>query len=468
MAAFTHKDAEKKTDAALAEEARRHLAQAPHVQLVAELLVRLRAMSLSWWSAEATRARFPAAERMRWLADRPDLRQRVTSQLTGLAPKAARKKTPDFQAALVDSVVDEGDVTARDFEDAFDPVELATYGDASAFWRAFLERFPWDDEARESQELATWLLEALLSNASGLDGAFARKPLLTALDVRTAIDGAAWHTRVPLEVRVAIDRARLAQERQKPKEPFGAEAELAVATPSVLCANLPLRALAGVWAAAEVALGFGDGAAALRVASTAAAAPLPAPPPAQAAAQATSSSAAAKTAPKSDPHASAPSARDAAPLASFARHVPPSMPPIPGSVAPPPSLAPPPMPAMVRPSQPPRDLGRVEKTSPSADYVPASIRATIPDVDAAPKSAAAPIPPKGPPPLPGGNGPASARAGGSAFPPPPAIVHGKGGGPKSAAGEAFDRALTSSEPVDAESTNPWDTNEEPTNKGTRR
>ena len=105
--------------------------------------------------------------------------------------------------------------------------------------------------------------------------------MLSALDVRTAIDGAVWHTRVPLEVRVAIDRARLAHERQKPKEPFGAEAELAVATPSVICANLPLRALAGVWAAAEVALGFGDGAAAL-LASKVAAAPRGAPSATQA------------------------------------------------------------------------------------------------------------------------------------------------------------------------------------------
>ncbi|HVY45561.1 MAG TPA: hypothetical protein VHB21_06755, partial [Minicystis sp.] len=234
MRGFEHQDAERKSDASLAEEARAFLAGSPARQLVAEILHRLRATEAPFWSPEALRQRFPAEARMRWLAERPDVRQRVTSKLTGLAPKAARKKTPEFQAALVDSVLDEGDVSAKDFDAAFEAEELAVYGPADAIWRAFLDAIPWDARGAAHEELAAWLLDALLASTSGLAGAFARRPILTPLDVRQAIDAAAWHAQLPLDVRVAIDRARLAQERERPGVPFGAADELAFATPAVL------------------------------------------------------------------------------------------------------------------------------------------------------------------------------------------------------------------------------------------
>jgi hypothetical protein len=119
-----------RTDAELGAEAGAQLARSPSLQLVAELLGRLREMKLPWWTPQQLRAAYPAAERLSWLASRPDIRQRITTQLTGLAPRAARNKSPAFQAELIDSVVDEGDISVDDFEHAFDPVDLALYGPA--------------------------------------------------------------------------------------------------------------------------------------------------------------------------------------------------------------------------------------------------------------------------------------------------------------------------------------------------
>src|SRR5262249_31967823 len=98
-----HQDAERKDDATLKAEARAFIAATPALQLVAELLVKLRTLDLPWWSPDKLRQRWPAQERLRWFRARADLRQGITTQLTGLAKKAARKKSVDFQASLIDS-----------------------------------------------------------------------------------------------------------------------------------------------------------------------------------------------------------------------------------------------------------------------------------------------------------------------------------------------------------------------------
>lgn len=49
---FEHQDADRKPDEALRAEARAHLGATPHLQLVAELLGRLRALDLPWWTPE--------------------------------------------------------------------------------------------------------------------------------------------------------------------------------------------------------------------------------------------------------------------------------------------------------------------------------------------------------------------------------------------------------------------------------
>ncbi len=245
-------------DDRLASEAALHLARSPALQLIAELLARLREMNFPWWTPEHLRNAYPAAERMRWLTRRPDLRQKITTQLTGLAPRAARNKTPEFQAALVDSVVDEGDITAETFEHAFEPVDIAVYGPASDYWKLFRKRMPWDDDATPHQDLVGWLIGALLADKSALDGS-PRNAVLSAVQVRTAIDGRVWHSRIPLHVRVAIDDARFAHQRERPTEPYGVERDLQVATPALIAASIPLKDLGGILDVAGQALGFEDG-----------------------------------------------------------------------------------------------------------------------------------------------------------------------------------------------------------------
>jgi hypothetical protein len=250
-----HVDAEKKGDETLRAEARAHLAEAPSLQLVAELLAKLRAAALPFWSPQVLRDRWSAAERMRWYRQRPDLRQGITTRLTGLAAKAARKKMPDFQAALIDSVIDEGDIPVRAFEDSFEPSDLSVYGSAPGFWHAMRELFPWHDDAPPHQAIVAWLLKALISDTSSIPG-MSRVPILTSWDLRTSIEGRVWHTRIPLEVRVAIDDARLSLERDRPGAPFHAQDDLAIAVPDIIAASVPLRDLAGVLDAAERAMGF--------------------------------------------------------------------------------------------------------------------------------------------------------------------------------------------------------------------
>ena len=242
-------------DAALRLAAESHLRQSAPAQLVAELLQELRTRDLPWWRAEALRAAWPAAARLGWLRDRPDLRQEITTELTGLAPKACRKKDPDFQAALIDSVLDDGDIEVSRFEEAFAPADLAVYGPVAELWRVFIDRMPWNEDDQAHLDLVAWLLRALLSDRSGLDGS-QRKPALSAWDLRKNIDGTVWHVRMPLEVRVRIDEARLDLEKSKPSAAFHAKDDLAIAVPELIAANIPAEHLREVFAAAERALGF--------------------------------------------------------------------------------------------------------------------------------------------------------------------------------------------------------------------
>jgi len=192
---------------------------------------------------------------MDWFAQRPDIRQRISCSLTGLRPKAARGKQPDFQAALIDSVLDAGDATAADFENEFDAVELAAYAPAAGIWREFRSRLPWDDDAAPHQELVAWVIERLLADSSTIEG-MTRRPILTPHALRTAIPGKIWHTKIPLDIRVAIDELRLDLERQNAGEPFHATHDLSVATPAIIAASIPLQDLLSVFDAAERAMGL--------------------------------------------------------------------------------------------------------------------------------------------------------------------------------------------------------------------
>ncbi|WP_437281041.1 hypothetical protein WME90_10920 [Sorangium sp. So ce375] len=250
-----HRDPDSKDDETLRREARVHLASEPALQLVAELIARLRELDLPWWTPAKLREQFGAVERMSWFRERSDVRQQITTSLTGLSPKAARRKAPDFQGALIDSVIDEGDITPRAFEDAFDPRDLAVYGPAGGYWQFFRESMPWDQDTPQNQEIVAWLLKALLADRSPFEG-IGRTPILTPWDVRTAIDGRLWQTRIPLEIRVAIDNARLKQERERPGVPFHADGELAIAGPDVIAANIPPRDILPVVQLAQKAMRF--------------------------------------------------------------------------------------------------------------------------------------------------------------------------------------------------------------------
>jgi hypothetical protein len=250
-----HQDSERKDPETLSKEARSHIANQPALQLMAELLTKLRAIDVTWWTPERLRSRWGAAERMRWYKDRWDLRQNITTELTGLAPKAARRKAPEFQAALIDSVLEEGDISIRAFEEAYEPMDLVIYGPAAAFWQAFRESMPWEQDTPVHQELLAWLLKALLTDRSSFAG-LGRVPILTPWDVRTAINGKVWHTRIPLDVRVAIDDARFKQEKDKTSTPFHAESDLGIASAEIIAGNVPLRELIPVLLVAEKAMGF--------------------------------------------------------------------------------------------------------------------------------------------------------------------------------------------------------------------
>ncbi|WP_438035750.1 hypothetical protein [Sorangium sp. So ce204] len=311
-----HRDPDSKDDETLRREARVHLASEPALQLVAELIARLRELDLPWWTPVKLREQFGAVERMGWFRERSDVRQQITTSLTGLSPKAARRKTPDFQGALIDSVIDEGDITPRAFEDAFDPRDLAVYGPAGGYWQFFRDSMPWDQDTPQLQEIVAWLLKALLADRSPFEG-IGRTPILTPWDVRTAIDGRLWQTRIPLEIRVAIDNARLKQERERPGVPFHADGELAIAGPDVIAANIPPRDILPVVQLAQKAMRF-DGP---RAATPKAAAPVElssgrggaAAPPAGAGAPA---SAPGVSAPVAKPAASASGGPVSAPAAS--------------------------------------------------------------------------------------------------------------------------------------------------------
>jgi hypothetical protein len=192
---------------------------------------------------------------MSWFTQRPDIRQRITCSLTGLRPNAARNKQPDFQAALIDSVIDDGDVTVDQFESEFDAIELAAYAPVAGIWNQFRERMPWDQDTPPNQELMAWLFDRLLASFSTIEG-MTRKPILTPYEIRTTIPGKIWHSKIPLEVRVAIDELRFQREREKPGEPFHAIHELGLATPTIIAASIPLRDLLCVFDAAEKAMGL--------------------------------------------------------------------------------------------------------------------------------------------------------------------------------------------------------------------
>jgi hypothetical protein len=251
---FVHLDSEQ-ADSVLRAEAKAHLESSAALQAIAEILVALRVANVSWWSPEQLRTRWSAAARMQWFEQRADLRQEITTALTGLLFNTARRKSPAFQAELIDSVIEDSAIGAEHFEGAFDPRDVAVYGPVAGLWSELMAAAPWHEEIPGHITLVTAMLTALTAEKSA-QFAWVRLPILNAWDVRMAIGPRAWNAHMPLEVRVAIDSARLAREDTRPLEPFHAKDELMVATPKVLAESLGLRDLRGVFEAAGEAMGL--------------------------------------------------------------------------------------------------------------------------------------------------------------------------------------------------------------------
>ena len=252
---LVHENVAGKLDDVLRDEAKAHLAAAPCLQAVAEILIALRAANVPWWTPEQLRARWGADQRMRWFSQRADLRQEITTALTGLVFNTARRKSPAFQAELIDSVIEDSDIGAQHFEGAFDPRDIVVYAPVAEIWRELVACVPWDAELPVHAELVEAILEALLAEKSAVFGA-ARAPVLSAWEVRSAIGARAWHMRIPLEVRIAVDEARLVREAQRPRDPFHAKDELTIAVPKLLAQSFGLRDLKPVFEVAETTMGF--------------------------------------------------------------------------------------------------------------------------------------------------------------------------------------------------------------------
>ena len=250
-----HDDAEQ-TDDANRREARAWAAKWPQVQLIAELIQILRAADPTWWSPDVLSTLWPPLTRMRWFGQRPDIRQRITTHVTGLAKHAARSKSCEFQAELIESVLAGGDVSTTSFEEAFDPLEIATYGNAQDIWTQFKDRMPWASDTPANQKLIGHLLRALLAERHPNDAEMMRRPILTACEMREGIDSTVWQTCIPVELRVQMDDARVRWEKARVKEPYHARHDLQIVTPEMLPLHVPLIDLLGVFHAAERSMRF--------------------------------------------------------------------------------------------------------------------------------------------------------------------------------------------------------------------
>src|SRR5687768_9880236 len=111
-----HDTAVNRSDEELWKEASAYFARAPALQVVAELMGELQTRKLAWWSPDTLRVLWSATDRMGWYERRPDLRQQITSGLTGLVARSARNKTPEFQGELIDSAIDDGDISTTELD----------------------------------------------------------------------------------------------------------------------------------------------------------------------------------------------------------------------------------------------------------------------------------------------------------------------------------------------------------------
>lgn len=233
-------------DDVLVARAQERLAKNRECQLLATLIDQLRERNRPWWNARTLKDIWPTATRFQWLEKRPDVRGRLTHQLTGLARIASREADRSFQADLIDRVVEAGDATVEDWERSFQPEEIAVHGPAAEIWQEFRARFPWDAPAPEDKDLLVWLFIELLDEKK--EGSRTTS-IMTPLYVRSAIDVRVWQEHIPLEIRVQVDGRRLRKELEG--KSFTCRDELAVVKIERIVEHVPAAHLRGVLDALE-------------------------------------------------------------------------------------------------------------------------------------------------------------------------------------------------------------------------
>ncbi len=236
---------------ALRREAADHLVRWPALQVMAEVLIELRAAGVPWWDAAHLRERWPLGERLAWLEQREDLRDEIVRSMTGLSLREGRRRSPHFQAELIDAVLDPA-ADAYRLEAAFDPRDVVVYGPVSEIWDEVVAAIPWGAELPPG--LVERLLAILVADRSPVLGT-SRPAILTPLQLRSAIDTRAWQAHLPARVRAAVDDARLIKELVEPGVAFTARDELDVVTIGVIAATVPLRSLRPVFTAAARIMG---------------------------------------------------------------------------------------------------------------------------------------------------------------------------------------------------------------------
>lgn len=267
---LVHNKPETKKDEELAKEAKSYFDQHPALQAQAEIWYRTLELIktpneqnkldiLPWWNLQYNRDTFTVTERMRCLAQRPDIRQQITTKLTGMKQKAARAMDANLQASLIDSAVDQNDITLLELEEAFDAQTWAVYLFKNTFWNALakdaLGKAVEANTARE-KEFFAFMLDVFLKSRGTHDGK-PLKPILSHLDVRQAIDLETWIKRIPIEKRIAVDRARLDQERKNPKgQSMTALQEIEIVGLETIVGKIDLVDLVPVINKAGEAMGF--------------------------------------------------------------------------------------------------------------------------------------------------------------------------------------------------------------------
>ena len=239
IAPLVHKNT-KQPDADLAKEAATFLAGKPECQVLAELFEKLRGLKLGWWTPSMLRRATPAKDRMEALKQRPDIRQRITIEITNLRPNTARNKEPAKQAELIDDAIANGDWDDDRFEEAFGIDETVIYGDAAKLWSLFMSMMPFEDDKPGHRAIVRAFIESCLNDGRvnpTTNKPF--KPFLTALDVLESIDGVNWHTKLDPKLLIDLDRAAYEQERKTPTQPFTARQRMGIVTLEVIEKSFP-------------------------------------------------------------------------------------------------------------------------------------------------------------------------------------------------------------------------------------